>query len=462
MNYIFLLLFFELVLFLAAFLLNNRDIMAPSVMMCTMFIISTGFAIANIQNWSIQFGLNTCIILSSGILVYLLAETVFRFFFENSKMRRYHASIQMGRKMRTAAPAEYVQKWMIWAVIGFDVIVLFLYFLGIRRITGFSGFNSLIFSTYRSMIVHLESRSNSNVEQMGTIINQLLKFVRAFGFAAEYIMIKNMVGKKKFRQYTGLFVIVILAALAGLIVASRAVILQLIAAGLIEYSIVWHQKYGWGRNLSWKIFRIGVISLLIGIPAFHFTAQMIGESTRWNAFKYASVYLGSSIQLFDMFVQNPVKTTVFGEETLVGIRQFLDQLGISTFTRDINLEFHTLEKGMRSNVYTFFRRPMHDFGFGGMLVFTILVALLFTWLYYGKIKQKSPSVKLDSWVLIYGYAYYWIFLSSIDQGSQLYISFNALSTIIMIIIAYRLMTGVKIFARNRGLVITRRRRMFEN
>ena len=452
MNYIYLLLFLETFLFFLAFILNKKDIMAPSVVMCAMFVVSTLFAMANMKLWNIEYSIKSCFILVSGLLVYLAAETVFRMFFER-------------RRAVTTADIDntvYVQKWMIRAVIAFDLIMLVWYFLRLRQITGMSGFTTMIFSTYRSMTGHLESRTNTDVEQAGILLNQFLKLVKALGFAAEYILIKNLMHGIKIRKQIGLVLIVFLSVCTGLIVAQRTVLLQLVAAGAVEYSIVWHQKRGWSRNLSWKVLRIGFLLLFIGIPAFHFTTLLIGESTKLGAFGYASIYLGSSIPLFDMYVRAPTKPVVFGEETLVGLRQFLDLMGISTYNRDVNLEFRNLSEGMISNVYTFFRRPLHDFGFCGMLVFTVLVALLFSWLYYGKIKWKKPSRRTDGWILFYGYLYYWIFTSSILQVSCFYISFNTVSSILMIVISYWLMTGVRVSARGGTIVIARDRRTLEN
>ena len=159
---------------------------------------------------------------------------------------------------------------------------------------------------------------------------------------------------------------------------------------------------------------------------------------------YAAIYLGGGIQLFDIYVKNPSVPTAFGEESLIGIHQILSSLGFNANLRDTNLEYSSLGKGMFSNVYTFFRRPLHDFGFLGMIFFTILIALLFSWIYYSKIRGEKYSTKLDRWILIYGYMFFWIVVSSIDQICQTMLRIYTFTIILAIVMLYELLTKIKI------------------
>ena len=155
--------------------------------------------------------------------------------------------------------------------------------------------------------------------------------------------------------------------------------------------------------------------------------------------------MGYPIYLFDWYVKNPTDPIGFGEESLIGLRVFLRRLlGTDMVIRNPNLEEHYANGYFLGNVYTFFRRPLHDFGFIGMLIFTVLVALFFSWLYYGKIKWKSRSIKTDCWSLIYGFLFFWIVYSSIVQYSMNIISLDVLMTLVMIVIGYRLLSGLKV------------------
>ena len=70
MNAIYLLLLFGIILFGLSYCLSGRDIMAPSVIMCAMFVISTFFAIMNIKNWKIDYSLDSVLILVAGMVTF--------------------------------------------------------------------------------------------------------------------------------------------------------------------------------------------------------------------------------------------------------------------------------------------------------------------------------------------------------------------------------------------------------
>lgn len=427
-------------MFLWAFVINKHDIMAPSSVMCAMFLISTCFAMLNAKEWDIHYGAESCFILLSGIFVYLLAETLFRIIFEKREV------VAFGRKRLGNVKAEVAgfdaSALLIAAILVFDAIVIAMYVRELMRVTGHSVLSPEVFSTYRRMTVHLGSVKEG--ERIGALYNQLLKIVRASGFAAEMIIVNNIIAKKKHSHMFGLVLIVIFSMMTGIILASRLPILQLGIAAAVEYYVLWHQKNGWHRNLSWRYILIGLGCLLVGIPLFSVLARVIGEGTELSAFRYASIYLGSSIQLFDLYVKDPTEALAFGEESLAGARQFLDRLNFPVSTRDVNLEFRSLADGVASNVYSFFRRPMHDFGLAGMYVFTALVAMLFAWLYYGKIKNRKINNSRDIWTLAYGYIFYWMVLSSIEQYSCLVISFNFASYLAIILAEYACMTRVRL------------------
>lgn len=435
MNYIYLLLIFELILLIWSFLLNGQDIMAPSAIMCAMFVLSTVFAIMNIEAWGIDYSLEAVLLLSTGLLVFILAETFFRIVFVKKKKE-----IKQGDTQFYEIP---VQMWMIVFLIVFNLAVSFWYYIEIKNIVGNGQGNVFeLFASYRRM--NVSNLANSKSESISTLLNQFLKVVKASGYISVYMALNKFFCKGKKGQTLGLLIVAATSLIPSIMIASRAEFLKFFSAILIEYYILWHQKHGWDRVFSWKYIKIGLIILLVGIPVFYNSLHLMGRgSTEMTMMEYASEYVGSSIQLFDLYIKEPVPCNSFGEETLVGIRKVLGILGIQSASKSSNLEFRLLGED-KSNVYTFFRRPLHDYGLVGMYIFTILVAFLFAWLYYCKIKNRAGGKKTDCWVLIYGYLYYWMVSSSILQYSQSYISVGAALIIAAIIIGYLIMTCAKL------------------
>lgn len=432
MSGLLLLIFFEIILFCIAFILSGKDIMAPSVMMCIMFVISSLFALFNVDNWNIDFAVDTTLLIFTGIFVFILSEAFYRYFFcgqlHGDKIVVEHYDIG----------SIYVKSWIINLIIIFDVTICLWYLRDIMSAVGESMANiSSYFLAYRRL--RTASLKYQGVSLTLGAINQFLKVVSASGYIAAYIFINNYIaGNSKKASQIRYVIIIIISIIPTIMAGGRTGVLKIVSAVLIYYYIIWHQKNGWAKCLSWFYIRVGIISFLIGCIVFYYSLNLLGRTINKPLIDYVSNYLGSSIYLLDIYVKAPIECNSFGEETLIGIKKLLNIVGLGDLSKSYNLEFRTVGQGA-SNVYTFFRRPFHDFGIIGMYIFTAIVAMFFAWIYYRHIKCKQRE-KCVGWVLMYGYLYYWIICSSIDQYSQNYVSVGTLIIIGMIIIGYKLIT----------------------
>lgn len=443
-----LLLFMEVLLFFIAFIFSNRDILAPSVIMCVMFIISTIFALLNINIWnSINYELETVIIIVSGIFVFFVTENISKFVFINYRGRKN----EVFKGIQPQIKSIYVPKYYLVLLLLFNVFVILWYYLEIKRIMttlGYRGQN--IFAAYRSMYTRLNvAFESNNVKMVNTLLSQFMKMTKGAGFICLYFLIIQIVIEKKkiflvFKRNFLLVINILLSVCPSLMLAGRNDLIQLCSASLVYYYIVWHRYNGWFRNISWKYVKWGIVIILVGIPSFYGMLFLMGRKTTKSMLEYASIYLGSSIALFNDFLSKPVKEPkVFGEETLLGIHQTLYRLGIPTYVKNRHLEFRHLNSSFSSNIYSFFRRPIHDFGIGGMLIFTVCVSLLFSWLYYGRIKNVYNAKNLDFRIITYGYLFYWIIYASIDQRSISMLSMTTVVTFLVIYIELEIVTKLR-------------------
>ena len=462
MNYIYLLLFLEVVLFVAAFLGTKRDIMAPSVIFCISFITGTSVAILNFGKWDAldNFGLSSCLILSSGILVVVLVEQI---------VMRVHFKREISRAGTQSDHAQEpfhafdIQTWKIIALLVFNVGVTAWYFIEIYNVvlsTGWSGNNFINY--YRNVMI---TDSQEGVfTRTNLFLNQMLKVVDASAYISLYCIIYNILAKKiKDWKNIGLSLICILSEAQHLLVGGRSEILHFIVVALVYYYILWHKKYGWDKSLVKKFILVGLVICVVAMPFFYWLMVAMGRGGSGqageNMFQHASIYIGSGVALFDQYIKSPVAgATYFGEESLVGITSFLERFGIisqKATGRFLETRFLTQDGALRSNMYSFFRRPYHDFGWVGMLLFTALVALFFAWIYNKRIKQKTERKSWDYWNLAYGYLFYWIFFAGFEQRSVYYLSLNTILIICAILIGFFLMAHVNVTIKNRRIVITR-------
>lgn len=436
MEALFILLILEIALFFIAFAMSNKDIMAPSVMMCIMFLISTMFALLNAKTWNVKYDLESVMILSSGIFVFIVSEVIYRYFL--CGQLRGERRISEYRDVKYI----YIKPFVLYMIILFNICVCLMYFRQIMSIVGGNLTNiSSYFLAYRR--IGISNLKYQDGEMVSGIITQLMKVVIATGYVSSYVFLNNWISDiKKTKIQILHLIIIIISIIPSIMTGGRTGILRMISAMLIYYYILWHQKNGWTRNLSWKYIRIGIIGILIGCPAFYYSLVLLGRTTNRQFVDYISDYVGSSIVLFDEYVKNPIECKSFGEETLFGIKKLLNFLGLGDASQAYNLEFRNVGIGS-SNVYTFFRRPLHDFGLFGMYIFVSLIAFFFAWIYFKHIKYKKKE-RSELWVLAYGYLYYWIVSSSIVQYSVNYISVGAGLIIMIIIILFRFMTKERI------------------
>lgn len=428
-------------MFLFTFLINGRDIFSPSTVVCAMFIVSSFFVALNSERWNVKYSIESCLILISGLLVFVIADV-----FVHYNVLKKHASNANNKRDFTKELSEIkVQRWVRITLIVFNLAVVIWDLVYIMRVVGENLLKlTSYFSQYRYITTGLTASSGHNIES-SIILLAFLRLSEASGYICLYILLNNLaVGKVKRLEIIEYVAIVVLANLQFVMASSRSSILQVAAAGLIEWYIIIQRKSHWSKKISMRFIIIGLVILLIGMPTFYYSNSLFGRRPTNNLFDYISTYVGSGVALFDMYIKNPVsQPTVFGEESLTSVNTYLYKLGIISEVKNQNLEVRVLAPGIQSNIYTFFRRPLHDFGLLGMYIFTFAVVGLFAWIYYSKIKYNYNSKGVTNWTMIYGYLFYWIAVSSILQYSEFYIGVGTVAMITAIILGYKLMTNTK-------------------
>ncbi|WP_370836382.1 O-antigen polymerase [Megasphaera sp.] len=437
---IFLLLFFEIVLLFISFFGCGRDLLAPSVVFCGMFVLSTIFATLNIFTWNIDYSIDAVLIISLGIFSFILAEISMRLL----KNSFCHNIERKEEKSFSFHPIHI--KWAIMLLfIVFNILISFWYYKEISRIVGASGyFEGSLLHSFR--VVSTESSfANNDSLALNPLLNQCLKIVVANSYVFLYFFIRNFfIGKEKNEKVYSFLLVSITALIPSILSGARGSLLQFLSAALVYSYITWHQIYGWNINISRKIICRGILYFIVGIPVFYYSTFWLGREINLDLFSYISNYIGGSIQLFNLYMQDyDSLPQYFGEESLISLCSFLNKFGADIPIISLHLEPRGLTIGTIGNVYTFFRRPLHDFGIFGMITFTYIVGLLFSFIYEIKVKGKFGEKTVSS-ILIYGYLFYWVVIGSIDQWSQSVISMTNLMEIIFMVIIYKILTKVRI------------------
>ncbi|HEM3681987.1 TPA: oligosaccharide repeat unit polymerase [Streptococcus suis] len=381
--------------------------------MTAMFVVSTLFALINAKNWNIDYELLSTFYILSGIIVFSIPVTI--------------ASNNVGAIPEIVSYRKLsISTWKIIFAILVDLVIIYLYRKEMYQLAAQAG--------YSGQSIQWFIRNSTSYEgsiEFSAKIRLLVRFVDITAYIFLFTFINNFIYNVKRKSNLLLLVPVMLFAYKTVLTGGRLDIMKLMFAAVVQAYILQKAKVGWKKVISGRYVMYGLTGLLVGIPSFYYGLFLVGRTTTRSMMESVSTYIGGPIQHFNQFVQNPTSPSrYFGSESLTPILNILGDLGLIDYNETVHLEFRQLGVTI-GNVYTFFRRPLHDFGPVGMYLFVFLVGVLFAYLYYVVIRSKRRSDLWDMNVMVYSYLFYWIFLSSIEQYSMTIISVFTLIAIIL-------------------------------
>lgn len=420
-----LLAFFEIILFCFAFIINKHDIMEPAPMMCLLFFACTIITIFNGTLWNIDFKIDTTLIIFVGLFSVVVGSSLSMMWADTRKTRY------------TSNRLNYIDIQYLWIFlyILIGIVSSIWYRREMARILRAAGWGTNgITLTYAYRILTTKETITGDLK-VNTLLSQLIKVINGTGYVYLYAFINNWILKERNKKTFLYFICSCVSLLPGLVSGGRGNVIHVLSAFIILFYILWHENSDWNINLSWKYLRTGLLIFLIGAPIFYYSINLVGRTTSLSMFEYIAVYFGASIEHFNQYITNPTSPAkIFGEETFPGIIDLLNRIGILDGSKGISiLERRKLSSNMSGNVYTFFRRPYHDFGIIGMIIFSVLVAMVLTSIYETKIKKHIGNKVY--WILFYSYLYYWIILSPNDQYSSDLFSLNNFLTIFIMLVS---------------------------
>lgn len=164
------------------------------------------------------------------------------------------------------------------------------------------------------------------------------------------------------------------------------------------------------------------------------------------------VYTAMPIFNLDIFFDNPWAQThgIFGEMTFVRIINWLGkQFNISSWQYELDLPFQSYGGYELGNVYTTFYPFYLDFGFAGVVILTLFMAIFSLWMYrkvYSKSYDESTNIL---WVVTYSYLINDLIM--LPFSNRFYETVFNISTIYVAVVFYLLVLIIKYCKRRSGL-----------
>lgn len=119
-----------------------------------------------------------------------------------------------------------------------------------------------------------------------------------------------------------------------------------------------------------------LIILLLLLPL---TAVLFGRRMdNWD--EYLSIYIGAQIKNLNEFILNnnfPLQTSIFGQQTFFTIIPLVSKLiGLNIPSYKLDLPYQAIGSLSLGNVYTTFYPWLYDFGYKGVFLLTLIMAIV--------------------------------------------------------------------------------------
>lgn len=384
-----------IILFIVSYFVS-RDVFHPMCLICLAFFLSVFCAILNIQNWEINLSIKTTMIILVGLISFIIPGIIL-----------YKKNNNSNNKIENANIIKY-SKFIILLLLSIQVIFLGLYILWMAKYLGGIGnlFNSNSMTQFRYDISFNQTISYPEY------ISQGIKYSKALIYIYSFIEIHNVIlakyKKSKYKISFFYIISLILFFIQTFISGGRSELILLMIA-IVAYIFTINNYYSNknGTLLGKNLIKIAIIMLIV-LYLFSFTRTLVGRTSKDNFIDYISRYFGGSIQLFDMYLENPTpKSNIWGKETFFGINKFLSQIGVINANYTLHLEFRSSNGVSLGNVYTSFRRMIQDFGVSGLIILNFLFGIIMT-CYYNFIKNSKSIDKISL-----KYIFYFMILHSV-------------------------------------------------
>lgn len=412
-----------------------RDILSPSFDISFVFLTATLIILPYQKKWNIEYSLKTTILLLTGMSMFFLVELAV---FGLSPKRKKIPQSDFSKEKIINVP-KYYQMLSVGILI-VTILLLWKEVVRIGSAWNYYGLISNLMKNYRNRTVY-------GYDSVDFITSQMMKVSTAIGYVNAFVIVNNYIlgGKKQLRENIGSIVAAFLLFALQLENSTRGSIINFAIYIVVIYYVKTRWVKGWNPKTTHKIVKVIVASVMAIAIVFFGSRSLIGRDVTESVFANAARYYGGSIQLFNLYVQSPIEGSKYwGLETFTGIYQSLYKMGLVDYRPTIAMEFRNLGS-YTGNVYTFFRRPLQDFGLIGMIFFTVIIAFIFCASYYNLIREKKES---NLRLIYYAYFYHWI-MQSVIECYSFNLSIMSFVSLILIALIYYLFTTVRIIFRRR-------------
>lgn len=372
--------------------LSNGDYFNLTLIFLSGYLLSAACCLYNVNIWNVDISIKAILILLIGMCFFMLGCNLGNKF-KGPRIRRSEDNNIFRALNRGGA------KWKLYLAIIFDVIIIFLLYKDIIRIASVNMVSwGNLFYNFRSNLGNDDMNVGySMIVNLGLRITKPLAYIYSAIFLASFLDPENLKPTIKKLPY---LIPVILYGFQVILQGYRIQLVALIVAMLFDWFFFTQTTRKWKGRINFKIaFRLSVF-LILACIGFYYVKFFIGKLQESNGvILYVTNYFGGSLQLFDMYIKEPVNK---GHETFAALVDSLKKYG---FFEHVNAvvqhEYRSASTGVYiGNVYTGFRNYLNDYGIMGVCLLSMIFGFIFS-KWYKNLKRTTNwnSTRIYSFLL---------------------------------------------------------------
>lgn len=413
---IWVLLFLLIALDILLFIFFDRNILSPSVLAVSMFVLSTFIACLNIEAWKFTISAYTVVMIMSSLMFLGAGEFLVRLF--------YCKRIQSKDNHVPLNPLEIRTSFILIISIVLSLLCIH-YMQELMRLAVAAGYKKnegLLFVAYVRTAT-LKPEIYGRIDRLAGWSSTL---AQVFAYVFLYIVCYN---KVYFNKFNFLFLVPVITYLPYTVFSGgRTQFIYIIAFLIVVGGTFYLQKNKWQFKRMFKILKAGVLGIILFLCIFVAVGSLKSSIFVEKTFSTISLYTGMSIPSLDDYFLNPrPKGEYFGEHVLFGVYTFLREFDDSIPEFYAPYDFVGFN-GNRGNVYTVIRRYHQDFGLLGL--YGLMFFLGFFYGFFYLLVNKKSCFGL----LLYGYIIAPIVECSIEE--RFFMSIVSHRKLIIMILLY--------------------------
>lgn len=419
--------------------MSHNDYFNIVVLLLLGYLISAICCLYNITLWGVQLHLYTVIILCLGFV-----------------------SVGIGAKLGNTIGKKKVtnKENSVYEVVerGYDTakvlcVIIFSLLITILLVKEIGDIASLNQRTWASTIINYRRNiADTTIDaDHSAIVNLGLRITRALSYIYLMIFISTFYNKSKTKQckFRWLYIIpAILYAIQCIVRGVRVPILSVIVAAIFVLYFFFKYNEKWKGRINLQ--RIGKV-LVWGIAIciiFYYAKFFIGKMQDSNGVvAYVTNYLGGSLQLFDMYLSDPLYPSE-AHETFAGLVNSLKSFGFFTNVDTVvQHEYRNAITGVYiGNIYTGFRNYYNDYGILGMILLSVLFGYIFSVWYKTLKRYKYWTTNRVFSLILYSYLLYCVIFHFFTDYFYSLIAVGWVVNIVIMYILCRLIFDLRIGA----------------